>query len=76
MLRLLLRLFVWDETAAAGLLRGALMAIGTAVATGMIDVSAFGLSEGAQKWIGIALLAAGGWVRSSTAKDARRRLDD
>lgn len=67
MLKLLLRLLWWDETAAAGLMRAVFQALGAAVATGLLDVARFGLEEGTGRWLGIALLAAGGWVRSSTA---------
>lgn len=68
MFKLLLRLLWWDETAAAGLLRAALMGLGTAVATGMLDVQALGLGDGVERWVGVALIAAGGWVRSSSAR--------
>lgn len=62
----LLKRLLWDETAALGLVRAACLGVGTAVATGQLDVA------GLPRWAGVALLALGGYVRSSSlGKPAR-----
>ncbi|RMF24473.1 MAG: hypothetical protein D6760_03180 [Deltaproteobacteria bacterium] len=65
MLKLIWRI-IWDETAAVGLIRAICIGLGTAVATGQIDVSRLGVDPSVAPWLGIALAAAGGYVRSST----------
>jgi len=52
--------FFTDETAFVGLARGTLLGIGGAVSSGMVDVSALGMP----KWAGVAMLAAGGFIRA------------
>lgn len=68
MLRYLLRIFVWDETAGAALLRAFLIGLGTAVASGALDVTKIGLPPAIAPWLGIAAAAAGGFITSTRAK--------
>jgi hypothetical protein len=55
-----LKKFLFDETAFVGLFRGIALGAGTAISTGMIDVSALGVP----KWTGVAMIALGGFVRA------------
>lgn len=52
--------FLFDETAFVGFVRAVLLAVGTAVVSGELPIG------GLPQWVGIALIATGGFVRSST----------
>lgn len=55
-----LKRFFTDETAFIGLIRAACLGLGTAVATGQIDLTALHVPQSA----GIALAALGGFIRA------------
>ncbi len=52
--------FLFNETAFVGLVRAVCIGLGTAIATGMLDLSTLDVPKGA----GIALAALGGFIRA------------
>ncbi len=64
--------FLWDETAAIGLIRSACLGIGTAQMSGALDPIIGELPV----WIGIALVSMGGFIRSSSSSKVKARERD
>lgn len=72
MIKLIWRLLT-DETAALGLFRGAAIGLGTAFASGQIDLAGMGLDPATTQWLGVALAAMGGFARSTTASAGKAK---
>ena len=53
-----LKKFLFDETAFVGLIRALLQGVGAAQASGVLDI------QGLPKWVGVAALALGGFIRA------------